>query len=120
PGELASRRDAPPVVMACEWIEGALLPCVILDNARGTELAARHLAALGHARLACIGGPPDNVLHAARLAGIARLPELSLHRFAGDFTLEAGSRAALAWRSLPRGERPSAVIAFSDEMACGF
>lgn len=119
PAELA-RPDAPPVIMACEWIDGAALPCVVLDNARGTELAVRHLAGLGHRRIGCIGGPEENVLHAARMEGMARVPGLALHRFRGDFTLEAGRRAAAAWRALPQRERPTAVVAFSDEMACGF
>ena len=56
PADLAALPNAPPLVMACEWIEGADLPRVVLDNQRGTELATEHLLALGHRRIAFIGG----------------------------------------------------------------
>jgi len=119
--DLTGCPDRPPLVMACEWIEGADLPSVTLDNARGTELAARHLADLDHRRVGVIGGPPGNVLHRARMEGIARVFAADVTTlFPGDFTLEAGSRAADLWRALPRDRQPTGIVAFSDEMACGF
>ena len=119
-GDLAALPGAPPVVMACEWIEGAPLPRVVLDNAAGTELAARHLLALGHRRIGWIGGPEDNVLHKARVEGLARaLPDPG-PGYAGDFTLESGVRAAERWLDTPAADRPTAVIGFSDESAAGF
>lgn len=118
--DLAALPGAPPVVMACEWIERADLPRVVLDNAVGTRLAVRHLLGLGHTRIGWIGGPPDNVLHKARCDGITaalgRLPP----GYPGDFSLASGAAAAARWLVEPPGARPTGVIAFSDEMAAGF
>lgn len=113
--------DAPPVITACEWIEDADLPRVMLDNREGGRMAVAHLHELGHSRIGLIGGPPQNVLHKARLAGAqdAVGPE-ALVMFKGDFTLQAGAAAAQEWMALPKAARPTAVFAFSDEMACAF
>lgn len=118
--DLAGLPQAPPLVMACEWIEGSAVPCVVLDNALGTELAARHLLGLGHRRVGWIGGPPANVLHKARLEGLARVLEEVPRGYPGDFSLRAGAEAAQAWLAEDAGSRPTAVVAFSDESAAGF
>lgn len=117
--QLLGHGDIPPVVTACEWIEGAELPRVMLDNREGGRLAVAHLRDLGHVRIGVIGGPPDNVLHKHRLEGArSRAPDLIL--FPGDFTLQAGQRAAATFLVMPPACRPTAVFAFSDEMACAF
>ncbi|WP_018001449.1 LacI family DNA-binding transcriptional regulator [Paracoccus sp. N5] len=119
--QLAPGPDRPPVVLACEWIEDAALPRVVLDNQRGAALAVTHLRALGHRHIGVIGGPPANVLHQARLAGTrAAAQGLRLTLFPGDFSLQAGQAAARHWLALAPAERPGAVFAFSDEMACAF
>ncbi|WP_312525054.1 LacI family DNA-binding transcriptional regulator [Paracoccus sp. (in: a-proteobacteria)] len=119
--ELLPGRGVPPVVMACEWRDDLDLPYVALDNATGTELAARHLVALGHRRFACIGGPPENILHRTRIEGVERvLGAQGFRVFPGDFSLDAGKRAAGAWLALDPAERPTGVISFSDEMAFAF
>lgn len=121
PEEFLGGRGMPPVVMACEWREDFDFPSVALDNAAGAEMAARHLVALGHRRIACIGGPPANILHRTRIEGVERvLGAGGYSLFAGDFSLEAGRRAAEIWRAMAPQLRPSAVISFSDEMACAF
>lgn len=113
--------DTPPVITACEWIEDATLPRVMLDNREGGRKAVAHLRELGHRHIALIGGPPDNVLHKARLAGAEEAAgDCPLTIFQGDFTLQAGAAAAQAWMTLPVSRRPTAVFAFSDEMACAF
>lgn len=113
--------DQPPVITACEWIEGASLPRVMLDNAQGGRMAVAHLRAAGHAHIGLIGGPPDNVLHKDRMrGGQAAATGLRLTLFPGDFTLAAGQAAAHLWLALPRGDRPTGIFAFSDEMACAF
>lgn len=117
--DLAALHNAPPVVMACEWIDGADLPRVVLDNTLGAEMAAQHLADLGHKRIGYIGGPPENVLHLARREGILRVaPNPSAYE--GDFTLASGAAAAGTWLAEPVASRPTGVVAFSDEMAAGF
>lgn len=119
--ELQPGPAVPPIVMACEWMEDMALPSVALDNATGTEMAARHLAELGHRAIACIGGPAANVLHRTRISGVARVfGPTGFSVFEGDFTLEAGRRAASSWLALAPEARPSGIISFSDEMACAF
>ncbi|SIQ59910.1 transcriptional regulator, LacI family [Paracoccus thiocyanatus] len=124
-GDLAGRADLPPVVTACEWIEGADLPRVMLDNRQGGRLAVAHLRALGHCHIGLIGGPPGNVLHQARHQGAHEGAHegaggVRLTEFPGDFTMQSGQRAAQAWLALPRPDRPTGIFAFSDEMACAF
>ncbi|WP_374299929.1 LacI family DNA-binding transcriptional regulator [Paracoccus sp. (in: a-proteobacteria)] len=116
---LMDHDDIPPVVTACEWIEGADLPRVMLDNREGGRLAVAHLRDLGHVRIGVIGGPSDNVLHRHRLEG-AQSVAGDLILFQGDFTLQAGQRAAAEFLAMPPASRPTAVFAFSDEMACAF
>ncbi len=118
--DLAALPAAPPLIMACEWIDGAALPRVVLDNATGTEMATRHLLDLGHGRIGWIGGPETNVLHASRLDGVSRALGHTPQGYAGDFTLQAGARAATAWLAEPAGSRPTGIVAFSDESAAGF
>lgn len=117
--QLRGHDDLPPIITACEWIEGAELPRVMLDNREGGRLAVAHLRDLGHRRIGVIGGPPDNVLHRHRLEG-AQSVSRDLILFPGDFTLHAGQRAAEEFLSMAPVSRPTAVFAFSDEMACAF
>ena len=99
------RRSASTMRAARRW------PCAIWSSSG--------IAGIGH-----ILGPADNVLTHARQAGVERALDacgLAVRRdwfFEGDFSLAAGARAAQAW--LGMAERPSAVTASSDEMACGF
>lgn len=118
--DLAALPAAPPVIMACEWIEAAALPRVVLDNARGTELAVRHLLGLGHRRLGWIGGPDHNVLHRTRCDGMARVLGTLPPGYDGDFSLAAGASAARCWLAQSALTRPTGIVAFSDEMAAGF
>lgn len=120
PADLRALPDAPPVVMACEWIDGTDLPRVVLDNGAGAAMAAGHLAALGHRRIGVIGGPADNVLHLSRMDGLRAALAQPPQEYAGDFTLQAGARAGAAWLAAHPAARPTGIAAFSDEMAAGF
>ena len=119
-----SGAGAPPVIFACEWTPKGRFPSVRVNNARGAELAISHLAGLGHRKIGMIAGPRHNVLTGARTGGaMARLAALGLqfdpsHLFPGDFSLDAGAQAALAWLKLT--DRPSGVFCQSDQMAFGF
>jgi LacI family repressor for deo operon, udp, cdd, tsx, nupC, and nupG len=121
---IAANRARPPVVFACEWCEGTKLPSIRFDNEGGAALAVEHLADLGHTRIGHLLGPLGNVLTYARLRGVnealkrRNLPIEKDWFFDGDFSLAAGARAAQRWLALP--ERPTAVTASNDEMACGF
>lgn len=118
--DLAAIPTAPPMVMACEWVPGLPVPRVVLDNEAGTEMAARHLVTLGHRRIGWIGGPVANVLHRARLQGVRRVLGDAGDAYAADFSLQSGASAAQRWLAQPADQRPTALIAFSDEAAAGF
>ena len=114
----------PPIVYCCEWNEDNDLPSVRFDNSGGAALAIRHLHDLGHRKIGHILGPEDNVLTKERERGVrVALEALGLEArrdwfFDGDFSLAAGAGAAAQWLALD--ERPTAVAAANDEMACGF
>jgi len=125
-GLFDDRRPAarPPVVFACEWVEGFDQPSVTIDNVEGAMLAVRHLVELGHSKIGHVAGPPENVLTIRRREGAAAalseagLPVRDEWFFAGDFSLLSGVAAAEAWLALD--DRPTAVFCSSDAMACGF
>ncbi|MBZ5739604.1 LacI family DNA-binding transcriptional regulator [Nocardioides mangrovi] len=111
-------------------IVGADIPgwaTVRIDDVEAAAAATRHLADLGHRRIAYIGGATEGVLDftapTARLAGYRRtladhgLPHDPALEEDGEFTVAGGLRAGRALLSLP--DRPTAVFAASDEMAIG-
>ena len=118
-------------------LAGAPLPCVALDlrltgpactyvtsdNAGGAGLAAGHLIARGHRRIATITGPLRTAPAAERLAGFraalagAGLPLAAGHVVESDFYLAGGHAAMTAL--LAADVRPTAVFAAGDEMAIG-
>ena len=121
PAQLVGGPDMPPLIFACEWVDGAQQPRVMLDNDSGADLAITHLRELGHSHIGVIGGPESNVLHQSRLRGVQKAAQgLTLTMFDGDFSMHAGQAAAQRWAAMPHAERPRAVFAFSDEMACAF
>ena len=98
-------------------------PSITIDNCGGARAVIKHLASLGHRRIAFIGGPAGNADAAERLRGyrkscqsetIACSPELEM---SGDFSEESGYAAALDILKLE--PRPTAVFAANDAMAVG-
>ncbi len=96
---------------------------VVIDNAAGAEAMVRHLAGLGHRRIALIGGAAGNTDAQARRAGYLRAlaaeglaagPALTVD---GDFTESSGHAAARVLLDL--ADRPTAVFAANDSMAIG-
>lgn len=101
----------------------AAVPSIGCTNWAGGYAATEHLIALGHRRIAMIGGPAEMACSEERIAGyqaalgragIPASPDLVCH---GDFYLAGGRNAAAALLGLP--ERPSAIFAGSDEQARG-
>ncbi|MFC6356691.1 LacI family DNA-binding transcriptional regulator [Luethyella okanaganae] len=99
-----------------------------IDDVAVARLATEHLLALGHTRIAHIGGNaeydvdfhlPTNRREgyeaALRDAGATRDPVLFQ---SADFTIQGGYHAAKQLLGSPRG-RPTAIFAASDEMAIG-
>jgi LacI family transcriptional regulator len=115
--------------LGCDYVRIASLPLdtpnrmVRTCDAEGASQAARHLAALGHKRIAHIHGPKSFLSAHERQAGF----ETGLRDFGlvmepslvveGSYTYESGQRAAE--RLLYSGKRPTAIFAGNDEMAMG-
>jgi len=102
-------------------------PSLGIDDVAVAEVAVDHLLALGHRRIAVIGGQVPDPLgfevpgrraegyeRALRRAGIEPDPAL---RVSGNFSI-LGGRDAMATLS-GRADPPTAVFAMSDEMAFG-
>jgi LacI family transcriptional regulator/LacI family repressor for deo operon, udp, cdd, tsx, nupC, and nupG len=118
-------RDGLPVVMVD--IGHPRVPHVVIDDARGGELATEHLLARGHRRIGFIGDRPENPFgftsseqrrrgfrRALRAAGVTAVAELEAR---GRHGREEASD--LARGLLDRDDRPTAVFAASDTQAVG-
>lgn len=105
----------------CVGVDVALDAHVAGDHRGGTALAVRHLARLGHRRIAAIAGTPHTLAGRERLDGYraglaaAGLPYDPALVAVGDFSAASGEAAARAL--LPAA--PTAVVAASDLMAVG-
>lgn len=115
--------DDLPVVVALEMIEGSALPHVQIDNEGAAARAVAHLVALGHRRIAHIGGPAAEIMAKRRRAGYRRamaeagLPVPAGYEEHGDYLLRGGQEACRRLFSLR--EPPTAIFAANDEMAFG-
>ncbi|MDT0631013.1 LacI family DNA-binding transcriptional regulator [Rubrivirga sp. S365] len=96
---------------------------VAIDNAAAAEAVTRHLAGLGHRRIALVSGPAPNADARARRDGYRRaLAEADLApdpvlELAGDFTEASGRAAAASFLAL--SPRPTALFCANDAMAVG-
>jgi LacI family repressor for deo operon, udp, cdd, tsx, nupC, and nupG len=94
-------------------------PAVCQDDGPGVAAAVRHLAALGHTRVAHVAGRAD-LLHGAhrRAAWTETMTELGLDAdlvVVTDFTAAAGASATRDL--LRRTDRPTAIVYANDAMA---
>jgi LacI family transcriptional regulator len=118
-----SRARIPLVVIDPLNMPHARLTTVGSTNFAGGMAATQHLLSLGHRRIAYIGGRPSGAINQARVHGFraameaagVRVPDgyLRLVQNAFDDGVACGSELI----DLP--ERPTAVFAFSDELALG-
>jgi LacI family transcriptional regulator, galactose operon repressor len=98
---------------------------VLVANDEGARAMVRHLARLGHQRIAIIRGAEGNYDAAERLRGYREalaecgLPTASNLEFPGDFSEEAGANAVATFLAQPAAERPTAIFAANDCMAIG-
>ena len=112
-----------PLVLLDREIDSIDADLIEVDHATGAELATAHLLSVGHARVACIGGPDDlrpsqqreaGWRRALAAAGInPRVDEL----VRGDFGPQSG--AAAMRRLLKSAHPPTAVFVCNDMMAFG-
>lgn len=113
-----------PVVLINRSDETGRAPSVINDDIRGIGLAVRHLAELGHTRIAHIAGPRGLSTGAMRARGFQLAISELLHSDskpvvvqAEAFTREAG-RTACA-ELLDRNPEVTAIVAANDLLALG-
>lgn len=99
---------------------------VSVNDAVGGELAAAHLLALGHGRIAFVGGPLTLRQVSERLAGTRNAlaaagadPQALLVSETSEMTVAAGRDAGLAIAELPARSRPTAVFCANDLLALG-
>lgn len=96
---------------------------VFMDDRQAAVDMTRHLIALGHRRIGFVSGPASYAASRARRDGFhAVMAEHGLEAAAnliveGDFTFEAGRRAAQTL--LTAADRPTAIFASNDDMALG-
>lgn len=117
------RRNLPFVIVDAVNQPPPGTPSIGATNFAGGYAAAEHLVALGHRRIAAIGGHEQFQCTRARIAGYraalesAGLPvDRQLVRY-GNFHHDGGLRAAETLLALP--DPPTAVFAGSDQQATG-
>lgn len=108
-----------PAVAVGRPSSGCPFPWLDTDDREGVRQAVRHLIALGHRRIAHVGGAPGYVHSLARrsawedeLRAHGLEPELFI---AGDFTGQGG--AAATRQLLDKRPRPTAIVYANDLMA---
>ncbi|HYT04162.1 MAG TPA: LacI family DNA-binding transcriptional regulator [Gemmatimonadales bacterium] len=126
PGAHFAVRDLPPTfpaVLLNSAAVGAAFDSIAIANTQGAYAMVRHLAALGHRRVAMIRGPARNSDAAERLRGYrtalreAALRAVPAWEVPGDFSETSGFQACLAL--LGQRPRPTAIFAANDAMAIG-
>ena len=121
-GALARLIDAgSPTVLLDEDVAGTTVPKLFVDSRLGGRLAAEHLLAHGHRRLAILGGPPGLLSteerHGGFHAAVAAAGAQVVFEDFSDYTALAGRAASHRMLAAPRP--PTAVFATSDETALG-
>jgi LacI family transcriptional regulator len=110
----------PLVLVDRELRAGGHASAVLADHSAGIAAAARHLAALGHKKVALVNGRPTvrpARERATTLRRVCRQLGVACTVRSGTFTTEHGERATAAL--LAEAEPPSAVIAGSNQILVG-
>ncbi|MEW5817365.1 MAG: LacI family DNA-binding transcriptional regulator [Spirochaetota bacterium] len=112
-----------PMVLVDYFIPTEEIPSVIIDNPNGIMKACRHLAELGHKRVAYISGDKIEISAQERLFGFERSREM--FGFEGDDSYIIGCRGRIdgAFHAmttlLDKDPPPTAVVAYNDLIALG-
>lgn len=116
--ELLRLATPKPAVLANR--ELAELPSIVFDNGGGMRMAIRHLASLGHSRIAYAGGPRQSWSNGRRRSALKRFGDenkgLELVQL-GDFSPTFGGGVVAADLAIASGA--TAVIAYNDLIALG-
>ena len=114
---------AGPPIVACNLDAGPGVPTTRIDNYQAGKTVGRHLAQLGHVRLAQVHGQLRHDDYRGRyqgfLDGLAEfgVPPESVSAVVGDQSTRSGRWAAAELMALE--DRPTAIFVHSDEMALG-
>ena len=112
-----------PVIQVMRRLPGARLGAVVPDNVLGARMAAERLLALGHRRIAFLGGGDGNVVTAERVAGYrlaldaAGIAEDTALTVPAPLNRGGGVEALRTVLALDRP--PTAALCFSDVVAFG-
>ncbi|MGG6898251.1 MULTISPECIES: LacI family DNA-binding transcriptional regulator [Rhizobium] len=112
-----------PVVVVVRNVPGARVSSLVSDNQQGTFASVRHLASLGHRRIAFLGGFNDTAVFEDRLQGYRAA--MAAHGMKPDDSLvvpSAPSRAGgvdAIGRALAIDVKPTAAVCFNDAVAFG-
>jgi LacI family transcriptional regulator len=118
------RAEDIPLVLINRSVDGGGVPSVVNDDALGIRLVVAHMVALGHRRIAHIGGPlglstgfarRKAFVEAVRAHGLK--PEPKLMVACNAYSEEDGRRAFLELRARDRGF--TAVVTANDLLALG-
>ncbi len=118
---LSVMADNVPVVITEREVDH--IPCILVDNVKGGNLATTHLVAQGYRRIAHLAGPRESVLSAQRYEGYLRAlrtsgcDEFEIVEEVRGMTLADGYEAMD--RMLDQSKEIQAVFAFNDSIALG-
>ncbi len=112
-----------PAVQVLESVSGEIIPAVRVDEIHVAGLAVRHLASLGHRRIAHISGADRSIVAHERIRGFHLTveaagcdPDPSLV-VQGEYTFESGFQAMELL--VKRSKLPTAVFCANDNTALG-
>ncbi|WP_337270685.1 LacI family DNA-binding transcriptional regulator [Oryzifoliimicrobium ureilyticus] len=112
-----------PVVVAVRNVPGAKVSSICSDNREGLFAAVRHLASLGHRRIAFLGGFGDTAVFQERVDGYRDAVSACLVDQDDDLVFDAPpSRAGGAdaiGRAISLVNKPTAAVCFNDAVAFG-
>jgi len=113
-----------PLVLVNRGLEDGLVPAVAVDDRRGIQLAVRHVAQLGHVRIAHLAGPQNTSTgHRRRLGFLEAMSALGLEvpehwvHVSRWFSEDEGARGCA--RLLDECAGVTAVVAGNDLLAIG-
>lgn len=112
-----------PIVFVMRRLAESRIPVIAPDNYRGGALAAEHLIAKGHRRLAFLGGNAGLSVFHERMEGF-REACLAAGLDAGDVTVVEGETNRLGGMAcldaaLNRADAPTGALCFNDAVAFG-
>lgn len=109
-----------PCVQVLRSVEGAGADFVGADNILGTRLATEHLLALGHRRVAFVGGGADTSVARDRKAGyLAAMAASGCPASVIECVNTKAAAAAAVSERLRRSDPPTGLVCFNDPTAMG-